>query len=86
MEWDQEIKDSVVANAMDLCTNIDQFRQIVIMTITNEGMFSVVQNRKHNASGLELIGALHVLVRDETRVFDGTFKESNRPMGDAEKS
>lgn len=83
MEWDQEAKDSIVGNAMDLCTNVDNFRQIVIMTITNEGTFNVVRKRKDDASGLELIGALHVLVRDETRFFDDSFKGNDRPMGDA---
>lgn len=78
--WTEDQKNQIINHSMDLCTTVDDLRQVVILAISNDGTFSVIRKRRDDATGLELIGALQVLLRDELKVFDDCFVERDRPL------
>lgn len=80
MEWNDDDKEALINNLMDTASNLDRIRNLIIISVDDDGSMQVVRRRKPNASAVELIGMLQVCIRDEQRGLDEWWSESERPI------
>ena len=64
MEWTSEQRNEVIAQPMDLATDVDQSRNVIILTMTTEGTLKVYQRRRDDASLIENIGIYRLMLKD----------------------
>ena len=84
MEWTQDQRDDIVNQAMDLCANIDNFRQVIILTMTNEGMMNVIQKRRDDATTIEALGMYRLMTVDTEQTMLDHWRDNERPCRDEE--
>lgn len=85
MKWADEQRNDVVNQAMDLATNVDRFRQVVILTMTHEGTFCVVQKRTDDATNMEAIGMYRLLAADTEQQAIAMWVDNERPQCEADE-
>lgn len=84
MDWTQEQRDDIVNQAMDLCANIGNFRQVIILTMTNEGMMNVIQKRRDDATTIEALGMYRLMAVDTEQIMLDHWRDNERPCRDEE--
>lgn len=85
MDWSQEQHDDIVNQAMDLCANINNFRQIMILTMHTDGTMNVIQKRRDDATSLEALGMYRLMAADSEEQMIACWRDNERPCkGDDE--
>lgn len=80
MDWTEEQRDTIINNVMDLCANVDRFRQVMVMTMDLNGKLSYVAARRDDATVLEAIAMLQFAADDEKYELSRAWKDERRPM------
>ena len=82
MNWTEEQRNEIVNNAMDLAAGVDRFRQVVILTMTAEGVMNVVQKRRDDATSMETLGMYRLMARDQENQMIAGWRDTDRPMNE----
>lgn len=86
MKMTEESKNATIANIMDLATNIDNFRQVIILTITHDGILNVIQKKSPDATDIERLGIYNLMAKDTRDQIMARWEDSERPMkGDSDE-
>ena len=82
----EESKNETIANIMDLATNIDNFRQVIILTITHDGVLKVIQKKSPDATDIERLGIYNLMAKDTRDQIMARWEDNDRPMkGDSDE-
>lgn len=75
MIWREEQKKAILDNLMDVCANLDSMRQVVVLTVTDQGRLFVVKSRKDDATFFETYGMLKIAADSEISGVDLEYQE-----------
>ncbi len=79
MEWTHEQRGDIVNQCMDLAANVDRFRQVLILTMSEDGTMNVIQKRRNDATQVEALGMYRLMAHDtEERMMD-LWRDDSRP-------
>jgi hypothetical protein len=80
MPWNDEERNNVINNSIDLCTNIENVRQVAIIIITDDGVMNICHHGKSESNELEMLGAYRLLAADmEANLLRG-WQADDRPI------
>lgn len=83
MNWREEQKTAILDNLMDVCANLDSMRQVIVLTVTDEGRLLVVKSRKDDATFFETYGILKIASESEISGVELDFQDRpNRGEGE----
>jgi hypothetical protein len=85
MKWTDEQRGEIINHAMDLAANVDRFRQVLILTMTQEGTMNVVQKRTDDATPMETLGMYRLMACDSEEQLVACWKDNDRPMSEDEE-
>jgi len=85
MKWTEPQRNEVINQAMDLAANVDNFRQVLILTMDHEGNMNVVQKRVDDATTLEAIGMYRLMAADVEQKTAECWRDADRPMSEDEE-
>lgn len=80
VEWTEDQREAIIGNCMDICANVDGFRQVVLLTVSMDGTMNIVRKRRDDATAMELLGALELIKTDELRTQMDGWYSNPRPM------
>jgi hypothetical protein len=80
MKWTDEQRNKAINHAMDLAAGVDNFRQVLILTMTHEGAMNVVQLRTDDATQMESIGMFRLMAADVEQRMIACWKDNDSPM------
>lgn len=84
MEWSDAQHDDIVNQAMDLCTNINRFRQVIILTMATDGTMNVIQKRRDDATAVEALGMYRLMAADVESQLIQNWHDTERPCSEDE--
>lgn len=79
MDWTEEQKADVINQLMDTATNLDNFRQVLILTMSVEGVLSVIQKRRDDATMTEALGIYNLMAHDTEDQLVAYWQDKERP-------
>lgn len=79
IDWTNEQRDDIITQAMDICANIENFRQIVIVTVANDGHVGSIVQKRENASLVELLGIYRIMTASTEQDILRSFVDDDRP-------
>ena len=82
MNWTEKQRNEILNHAMDLAANVDNFRQVVILTVTNDGTMKIVQRKRDDATRMETLGMYRLMARDEENQLQALWRDRERPMSE----
>lgn len=84
MKWSDEQREEVISQAMDLAANVDRFRQVVIMSVTQDGQLNVCQKRTDDSTTIETIGMYRLMAADAEQQLIANWVDNQRPHAEEE--
>lgn len=77
--------DHIVQQCMDTATNVKSFRQVIILTVSNEGMINVSQQRVDSATQCETVGLYRLMAADTEQQLIARWQDNGRPHHEDEQ-
>jgi hypothetical protein len=77
--WTNYQKNNLIGQIMDLATNVDNFRQVLILTMSQDGTMNVVERRVDDATSMEAIGMYRLMAADRERDSLSAWRDNDYP-------
>lgn len=84
LKWNEQGKEDMVNNLMDLAANIERHRCIVLLAVNETGGFTIIKHRASEANTAEFIGLLGVAYEVAKKDCMEGFRDVERPCSGEE--